>query len=75
MNRPFIRLWEELVEPAFDRSSREYHLARTLNIILLLFLVWGIGFEVQLRLSNSLPGAGDLFVLITIGVLALAYYF
>ncbi len=75
MNRPFIKLWEGLVEPAFNRSSREYHLARTLNIILLLLLVWGIGFEIQLRLSNSLPGAGDLFVLIAIGVLALAYYF
>src|SRR5215216_2336918 len=75
MNRPFIRFWEGLVEPAFNRASREYHLARTLNIILLLLLVWGIGFEVQLRLSNSLLGAGDLFVLITIGVLALAYSF
>ena len=75
MNRLFIRLWEGLVEPAFNRTSKEYHLARTLNIILLLLLVWGIGFEIQLRLSNSLPGAGDLFVLITIGVLALAYYF
>jgi len=75
MNRPFIKLWEGLVEPAFNRTSKEYHLARTLNIILLLLLVWGIGFEIQLRLSNSLPGAGDLFVLITIGVLALAYYF
>ena len=74
MNRPFIKLWEGLIEPAFDRVSREYHLARTLNIILLLLLVWGIGFEIQLRLSNSLPGAGDLFVLIAIGVLALAYY-
>ena len=75
MNRLFIRLWEGLVEPAFNQASKEYHLARTLNIILLLLLVWGIGFEIQLRLSNSLPGAGDLFVLITIGVLALAYYF
>ncbi len=75
MNRPFIKLWEGLVEPAFNRSSREYHLARTLNIILLLLLVWGIGLEIQLRLSNSVLGAGDLFVLITIGVLALAYYF
>ena len=75
MNRPLIRLWEGLVEPAFNRASREYHLARTLNIILLLLLIWGIVFEIQLRLSNSLPGAGDLFVLITIGVLALAYSF
>jgi diguanylate cyclase (GGDEF)-like protein len=73
MNRPFMKLWAGLVEPAFNPNSREYHLARTLNIILLLLLVWGIGFEIQLRLSNSLLGAGDLFVLISIGVLALAY--
>jgi diguanylate cyclase (GGDEF)-like protein len=75
MNRRFIKLWEGLIEPAFNRTSKDYHLARTLNIILLLLLVWGIGFEIQLRLSNRFLGAGDLFVLTTIGVLALAYYF
>src|SRR6266508_1370792 len=74
MNRPFIKLWEEFVEPASSGNTREHHLSRTLNIILLLLLLWGIGFEIQAKLSRKFLNTGDLFVLIMVGVLALAYY-
>ncbi len=74
MNRPFIKLWEGLVEPASSGNTREHHLSRTLNIILLLLLLWGIGFEVQSKLNGKFLNTGDLFILIIVGILVLAYY-
>lgn len=73
INRPFTKLWEGLVEPASSANPRELHLSRTLNIILLLPLVWGIGFEVQSTFSRKFLNTGDLFALIMVGILALAY--
>lgn len=73
MNRPFTKLWEGFVAPVSSGDTKERHLARTLNIILLLLLVWGIGFEIQSTLSRKFPSPGDLFVLIMVGILALAY--
>ena len=72
--RRFIKFMDRLIEPARIRDTRERHLSRTLNIILLILLLWGIGFEIQSRLSNKILNAGDLFVSITVGILALAYY-
>ena len=72
--RRFIKFLDGLIEPARIRDARERHLSRTLNIILLILLLWGIGFEIQSRLSNKILNAGDLFVSITVGILALAYY-
>ena len=72
--RRFIKFMDGLIEPARIRDTRERHLSRTLNIILLILLLWGIGFEIQSRLSNKILNAGDLFVSITVGILALAYY-
>ena len=74
INRPFTKLWEGLVEPASSGNTREHHLSRTLNIILLLLLLWGIGFEVQSKLSGKFLNTGDLIVLIIVGILVLAYY-
>src|SRR4029079_2976630 len=73
LNRPFKTFWEGLVEPASSGDTRERHLSRTLNIILLLFLLWGIGFEIQSTLSRSFLNTRDLSVLIIVGILALAY--
>jgi diguanylate cyclase (GGDEF)-like protein len=74
INRPFTKLWEGFVEPVSSGNTREHHLSRTLNIILLVLLLWGIGFEIQSKLSGKFLNTGDLFVLIIVGVLALAYY-
>jgi diguanylate cyclase (GGDEF)-like protein len=73
IKRPFTKLWEGFVEPVSSGNTRERHLARTLNIILLLLLLWGIGFEIQAKLSRKFLNTGDIFVLITVGILALAY--
>jgi diguanylate cyclase (GGDEF)-like protein len=74
INRPFTKLWEGFVEPVSSGNTRERHLSRTLNIILLLLLMWGIGFEIQSKLSRKFLNTGDIFVLIMVGILALAYY-
>src|ERR1044071_8604372 len=72
--RRFVKFMDGLIEPARIRDTRERHLSRTLNIMLLILLLWGLGFEIQSRLSNKILNAGDLFVSITVGILALAYY-
>jgi diguanylate cyclase (GGDEF)-like protein len=74
INRPFTKLWEGFVEPVSSGNTREHHLSRTLNIILLLLLLWGFGFEIQSTLSRKFLNTGDIFVLIMVGILALAYY-
>src|SRR5215213_1426188 len=73
INRSFTTFWEGLVESASSSNTRERHLSRILNIILLLLLMWGIGFEIQSILSRKFLNAGDIFVLIIVGILALAY--
>lgn len=73
INRPFTKIWEGLVEPASSPGTREHHLSRTLNIILLLLLAWGIGFEFQYRLSNKSLNTTDGLVFTLVGILALAY--
>ena len=73
VNRPFLKFWEGFIEPASSRDTREYHLSRTLNLILLLLLVWGVGFEIQHRLSHRTLNTTDGLVLSVIAILALAY--
>ena len=73
MNRTFTNLWEGLVEPASLRDTRERHLARTLNLFLLLLLAWGIAFEIQSNVSHTSLNRGDIFVFLSVGLLALAY--
>src|ERR1044071_7125307 len=73
INRPFTKLWEGFVEPVSSGNTRERHLARTLNLILLFLVLWGIGFEIQAKLSRKFLNTGDIFILITVGILALAY--
>jgi len=75
INRPFTKFWEGFVEPASGGHTRERHLSRTLNIILLLLLLWGIGFEIQHRISNKNFNTTDGVVLTILGILALAYSF
>ena len=55
INRPFTKFWEGFVEPVSSGNTRERHLSRTLNIILLLLLLWGIGFEIQHRIEQQNP--------------------
>jgi len=73
--RLFTKFWKGFVEPMSSANTRERHLSRTLNIILLLLLVWGIGFEIQHRISSKTFSAPDGVVLIILGILALAYSF
>ena len=72
--RLVTRIWEGLVKPASTGSKREYHLARTLNIILLLLIAWGIGFEIQSIFRDKFLSSEDIFVLIILGILILAYF-
>jgi len=74
MIRWFKKVWEGLVEPAWIGDARERHLSRILNIILLIFLAWGIVFEIQSRLDNRFFTISDTLALAMIGLLALAYY-
>jgi diguanylate cyclase (GGDEF)-like protein len=69
----FKKVWDGLVEPAWMGDARERHLSRILNIILLIFLVWGILFEIQFRVGKQLSTTGAL-PLVMIGLLALAYF-
>jgi diguanylate cyclase (GGDEF)-like protein len=75
INRPFTKFWEGFVEPVSGGNTRERHLARTLNILLLLLLLWGIGFEIQHRISSKTLNTTDGIVLTLLGILALAYSF
>ncbi len=68
------KVGERLIEPAWFGDARERHLSRILNIILLIFIIWGIVFEVQSRLDSKLSTADDKLGLAIIGILALAYY-
>jgi diguanylate cyclase (GGDEF)-like protein len=72
--RKFRTIWEGLVEPAWIGDAKEHHLARTLNVILLLLLLWGLVLEIQYRLSNGPFGRGEMLTLSMTGMLALAYY-
>jgi diguanylate cyclase (GGDEF)-like protein len=73
MIRHFINIWEGLVKPAPGRDTKEHHLSRTLNIILVMLLVWGIGFEIQNRLNNQPINIRDTLLLMIMGILILAY--
>jgi diguanylate cyclase (GGDEF)-like protein len=73
MIRWFEKVWQALIEPAWTGDARERHLSRVLNVILLIFLAWGILFEVQARLNNNDSNSGDRLALIMILFLALAY--
>ena len=74
ISRPFTKIWKGLVNPVSSRDTRENHLSRTLNIILLLLLAWGIGFEIQYRINNKMFTTTDAVVLTIVGILALVYY-
>src|SRR6185503_16856480 len=73
INRSFKKFWKGLVTPVSSRDTREHHLARTLNIILLLLLAWGTGFEIQYRIDHKIFSTTDIVVLTILGILALAY--
>jgi diguanylate cyclase (GGDEF)-like protein len=68
------KLWEGLVEPAWIGDARERYLSRILNIILLIFLLLGLGVEFFSRLNHKLPSSGEPLTLLIICLLALAYY-
>ncbi len=72
--RRFRTIWEGLVEPAWMGDARNRHLGRTLNVILLLLLLWGLVFEIQYRYSHGPLDRGEILILSMIGVLAAAYY-
>src|SRR6185295_6774145 len=73
ISRPLTKIWRGLVNPASGRDTREHHLSRTLNIILLLLLAWGVGFEIQYRMNNKTFNTTDVVILTIVGILALAY--
>ena len=73
--RRITAIWEGLVDPAWIGDATDYRSSRILNIILLLLLLWGVGFEIQYRADNPRPGSGDFIVLILLGFLLLAYSF
>lgn len=68
----FLGIWEGLVAPAWIGDSRERHLSRILNHILLFLLGWGIVVEVQYRLGGG--PASDALIGAILGTLGLAYY-
>jgi diguanylate cyclase (GGDEF)-like protein len=74
INRPFTKIWKGLVNPGSSMDTREHHLSRTLNIILLLLLAWGIGFEIEYRITNETFNTTDVAILTIVGILALAYF-
>ena len=71
--RRFKKIGDWLIEPAWFGDARERHLARVLNVILLVLLTWGILFEVQSKTDTQPSTTGATLVLIMIGLLALAY--
>ena len=71
--RRFLDFWKGLIEPAWTGGARERHLARILNIILLLLFLWGIVFEIQYRLNNRVFNTVDTVTLSALAALALAY--
>src|SRR6266498_2669294 len=73
INHPFTKFWKGLVNSASSRDTRDHHLSRTLNIILLLLLAWGIGFEIQYRINYKAFSIADSVVLTIVGILVLAY--
>jgi diguanylate cyclase (GGDEF)-like protein len=73
MIRWFEKVWQALIEPAWMGDARERHLSRVLNVVLLIFLVWGILFEVQFRLNSNVSNREDRLALIMILFLAFAY--
>src|SRR5215212_5818359 len=74
MIRWFKRIWEGFVEPASMGDARERQLSRILNIVLLVFLAWGIVHEIQSRVDSLPSQAGEMLTLVMVGFLALAYY-
>jgi diguanylate cyclase (GGDEF)-like protein len=70
--RRFLKIWEGLVAPAWIGDARERHLSRILNSILLVLLGWGIIVEIQYRLGSG--PSNELFILIMLGTVGLAYY-
>lgn len=71
--RRFIDFWKGVVEPAWIGDARERHLARILNIILILLFSWGLVFEIYYRMNQGTPGTGEIFTLGALAVLVLAY--
>ena len=72
--RRFRTIWEGLVEPAWMGDARDRHLGRTLNVILLLLLLWGLVVEIQYRYGHAPLEKGEILILSMLGVLAAAYY-
>lgn len=70
----FKRIWEGLIEPAQVKPIRERHLARVLNIVLLLLIAWGIVIEIQNRLNRDSSTIKSPLAIVMLGFLGLAYY-
>ena len=73
MNRPFPKFWKGFVERASNGETREHYLSRTLNIVLLILLVWGIGFEIQHRIDYETLDTTDGVVFALLAILGLSY--
>src|SRR5690348_11263518 len=72
--RLVTRIWEGLVKPVSTGSKGEDNVARTLTIIRLLLIAWGIGCEIQSIFRDKFLSSEDIFVLIILGILILAYF-
>lgn len=70
MTRWLLRIWEGLIEPAWRGNAKEHHLARILNILLVLLFALGVATEIQYRIAHK----QDEIVLIMLGILGFAYF-
>lgn len=71
--RHLAEIWEGLVEPAWVNDGSKRRLARILNVILLLLLLWGLVYVIVSRSSDRPLGRSQILALTMIGILALAY--
>ena len=74
MERWLKRAWEGFIEPAWIGDARERHLSRVLNVILLVLLVWGMFYEIQLLWKNGFTNREEIVRLLILGVLVVTYY-
>jgi diguanylate cyclase (GGDEF)-like protein len=72
-SRRFIDFWKGVVEPAWIGDARERHLARILNIILILLFGWGLVLKIHYSVNRGALDTGEILTLGALAVLALAY--
>ncbi len=71
--RHLAEIWEGLVEPLSANDVRERRLARILNVILLLLMIWGLVCVIVSRSSDRSSGRSEVLALTMTGILTLAY--